>query len=155
MIAVVATPILAAILWAIARIDADTYRIPDALSLPLIALGLVVSAFHLGGLPWDSMIGAVAGYGIFAGLGAWVYRRRSVEALGLGDAKLNAAAGAWLGWPSLPWVVLLAAAGALCWVGFRRTDGETRVAFGPWLAGAIFVVWVWKNFAGPWLQMGQ
>lgn len=134
-----ATPILAAMLWAIARIDAVEFRIPDALSLPLVVLGLGLGALRVGGLPMSEMIGAVLGYGVFAGLGAWLYRRRGEEALGLGDAKLLAAGGAWLGWAALPWLVLLAAGGALVWAALR---GQRRLAFGPWLAAAFFALWV-------------
>ena len=65
------------------------------------------------------LIGGVLGFAAFF-LIAWLYRQlREREGLGLGDAKLLAGAGAWLGWAALPSVVLLAACTAL---------GVTRVA---------------------------
>lgn len=138
-----ATPILAAVLWAIARIDAATFRIPDRLSLPLIAAGLGLAALRIGGIPWEALLGAGLGYAGLAALGTWIYRRRGVEALGLGDAKLVAAGGAWLGAAALPWLILLSAGSALIWaLATRNTSGA--LAFGPWIAAAFFALWVGK-----------
>ena len=88
----------------------------------------------------DALAGAAAGYGLLAGLG-YVYRRlRGRDGLGLGDAKLLAAAGAWLGLASLPWVVLAAALlGLLLALAQRRPlQAETAVPFGPALALAFW-----------------
>ena len=69
------------------------------------------------------------------------------EGLGLGDAKLFAAAGAWVSWEGLPSVLLLAAAGALAWHlgaarwGGRRLEGR-ELPFGPYLAAALWLVWL-------------
>jgi leader peptidase (prepilin peptidase)/N-methyltransferase len=68
--------------------------------------------------------------------------------LGLGDAKLLAAAGAWLGWPALPGLVAAAAAGALAVALARAALGErlaaaTRIAFGPYLALALWLFWLY------------
>ena len=98
-------------LLALALIDLQTWLLPDALTLPLLVAGLAAAALHQPpGTPLiDALAGAAAGYGLLAGLG-YVYRRlRGRDGLGLGDAKLLAAAGAWLGLASLPWVVLAAA----------------------------------------------
>ena len=85
------------------------------------------------------MIGAGAGYGVFAIMGAAHFRATGREGLGLGDAKLLGAAGAWLGWYDLPLLVALAALGALAFAALFR---HRRVAFGPWLAGAFWALWV-------------
>jgi leader peptidase (prepilin peptidase) / N-methyltransferase len=73
------------------------------------------------------------------------YRLRGEEGLGLGDAKLFAAGGAWLGWQALPPVLLVSAASALLYVVMerviRRSD-ERRIAFGPWLSAGIWIVWL-------------
>jgi leader peptidase (prepilin peptidase)/N-methyltransferase len=74
---------------------------------------------------------------------------RGREGLGFGDAKLLAAGGAWLSWQSVPSVVLIAAVLALAVVlGIalvRRTrlSAATRVPFGPYLAAAIWLVWLY------------
>ena len=79
---------------------------------------------------------------------ASVYRRvRGREGLGLGDAKLLAAAGAWLGWQALPSVVLIAAACGLALalataLGGGKLGWTSRIAFGPHLALAFWLVWL-------------
>jgi leader peptidase (prepilin peptidase)/N-methyltransferase len=136
--------------WALvclAVIDARTFRLPDAFTLPLLALGLAVSV-ALPGRPWsDHLIGALLGWGVLRVL-AWVWRRaRGVDGIGLGDAKLLGAAGAWLGWAALPSVLLIACAFAFLWIALTVARGgrpalERRIAFGAPLCLAIWIVWL-------------
>jgi leader peptidase (prepilin peptidase) / N-methyltransferase len=92
----------------------------------------------------ESLIGAALGFAVFA-LIATMYRRwRGHDGLGLGDAKLLGAAGAWVGWTGLPSIVLIASLAALVValpmamrVAGRTTQHE--VAFGPYLAGATWI----------------
>ena len=84
-------------LAAIAAIDLKTFRIPDVLSLPLIGAGLALALAIPGVYFTDHLIGALAALTLFAGIGELYFRARNVDGLGLGDAKLYAAAGAWLG----------------------------------------------------------
>ena len=80
-------------------------------------------------------------------------RLRRREGLGLGDVKLAAAAGAWTGWQGLTDVVLLAALAALAFVlaraAMRRkaVAGTDRIAFGAFLAPALWIVWVAHQLA--------
>lgn len=135
---------LACALLAISAIDLRERRIPDLLSLPLLASGLVWSAWA-GDRPWaDHAVGAVAGFGVLAIFGALYFRWR--EGLGLGDAKLFGAAGAWLGWSALPMVLLLASLSGLLFAlltGVVRRD--QKLAFGPPLALGFWLTWI---FAG-------
>jgi leader peptidase (prepilin peptidase) / N-methyltransferase len=93
------------------------------------------------------LVGALAGFAAFAAI-AFVYRRlRRREGLGLGDAKLLAAAGAWLGWQALPGLVVIAAVCALAVALARAVTGDrlsatTRIAFGSYLALAFWLVWL-------------
>jgi leader peptidase (prepilin peptidase)/N-methyltransferase len=148
-----AAPLLAASLalaWSLvclAAIDLTAYRLPDVLTLPLLAAGLAV-AFLLPGRPiLDHLAGAIVGWSALAAL-AWAFRRwRGVEGMGLGDAKLFGAAGAWLGWAALPSVMLVSCAAAFLWVGFRvlrrgLAAGRERIAFGVPLSLAILAVWL-------------
>lgn len=138
--------VLAGILLMIAAVDALTFRIPDLLCLPLVAIGLAAGSVVQASLA-DRLIGAAAGFLVLAGL-AWAYRAvRAREGLGLGDAKLLAAGGAWVGWQGLPTILLLAAGGGFLMLAamvLRRGRGALTeaFAFGPALAGGIWVAWL-------------
>ena len=134
-----ATAMLAIALAWVCLSDLRHYRIPDRASLPLLATGLCLS-FILGvTAPSEALLGAAAGYCVFRVIGAIHFRMRGVEGLGLGDAKLLGAAGAWLGWQPLAGLVAGASLSALA---FAVITGQRRLAFGPWLAGAFWLIWV-------------
>lgn len=134
-------------LLTLALIDARHLILPDALTLPLIPAGLAVAHMTGSGLLLDHTIGAAGGLASFAGV-AWTYRQvRGREGLGLGDAKLLAGAGSWLGWQALPGVVLAAAGLALTAALVRAMAGgklaaSSRIAFGPYLALACWLSWL-------------
>jgi leader peptidase (prepilin peptidase)/N-methyltransferase len=136
--------LLGAALLRLAIIDLRTFRLPDIYTLPLILTGVTINAVIASGVPHDAVWGAMVGYSVFWGLGTWFFTRTGREGLGLGDAKLLAAAGAWVGITYLPAVLLLAAGGALTVALTTRTKTKEAIAFGPWLAGAFWVVWVAK-----------
>jgi len=136
-------------------IDLEHQILPDALTLPLTGAGLAVAWFAEPHAILDNVAGAVLGFALFY-LFAWVYRRwRGREGLGEGDAKLLAALGAWVGASGLPSVVLLASlvalAAALGARSFRwRQALQDRVPFGPALAAAGWLVWLYGPLAlGP------
>ncbi len=143
-------------LIALAVIDARHLLLPDALTLPLVPAGLAVAwAVDPAKLP-SHALGAAAGFLTLAAVGIAYRRLRGREGLGLGDAKLFAGAGAWVSWDGLPSILLLAAAGALAWhlmaarlTGDRpgvRTGGRSggrELPFGPYLAAALWLVWLY------------
>jgi len=144
------------VLLVLATIDALAFRLPDILTLPLIAAGLAVAWW----LPDHDLVGhivaALIAVLLFYAVAA-VYRGvRHQDGLGLGDVKLAGAAGAWLGWQALPYVVLLASALGLVWAGvaaIRRGRGalRERIPFGIALCFAIWVIWLYgpPEFFGP------
>ena len=120
---------------------------PDALTLPLVVAGLAAAvAFEPEGLT-DRALGAVAGYLGLRAVGLLYSALRGREGLGHGDAKLLAAAGAWIGVRALPQVVLLAALAGLCAAACMRLAGirlgaQSALPFGPFLAFATWLVWL-------------
>jgi len=129
-------------------IDQRTYLLPDAITLPLAAAGLLVAWFIDAGLIVDHIVGAVAGFLGLAVL-ARLYRAvRRREGLGGGDAKLFGALGAWVGWQGLPTVILYAAVSGLLWALAQHLRGEPlrlgrRLPFGPHLCLAGWLVWLY------------
>jgi leader peptidase (prepilin peptidase)/N-methyltransferase len=132
-------------LLALAWIDLVDMRLPDALTLPLLAVGLLVEAVTASGEIAAHVLGAIAGYAAFKGI-AIAYRAvRDRDGLGGGDAKLLAAAGAWVGWAELPDVILLAALLGIAAAVVSRGRGHATssvkaLPFGPCLAIALWVV---------------
>jgi leader peptidase (prepilin peptidase)/N-methyltransferase len=99
-----------ATLLALAIIDLDTWLLPHALTWPLLAAGVLLSAAGLtsAGSIGTALLGAGTGFGCFAAI-AWggerLFRR---EAMGFGDVWLLAGLGGWMGVQALLPVVLLA-----------------------------------------------
>jgi leader peptidase (prepilin peptidase) / N-methyltransferase len=143
----------------IALIDHRKFIIPDVLSLPAIPLGLMaaVSAFPE---DWRAVLqNHLAAAALAAGvlyLVRLAYRNmRGIEGLGLGDVKLAAASGAWLGLEPLPATLLLASGAALAAVLLRairpreeKMTPQTPVPFGSFLAPSIMIVWFARHIMG-------
>jgi leader peptidase (prepilin peptidase)/N-methyltransferase len=137
-------------LLVLAVTDLKYFRLPDFLTLPLVAAGLLVTAVLGSDSLIDSLaahaLGAVAGY-VFVRLLRFAYRAvRGREGMGLGDAKLLAAAGAWVSWQGLPSVLVIAALSALAivllWRG-PKIDPAQRVPFGVFLSLGLWITWLY------------
>lgn len=135
-------------LLALAVIDARHYLLPDFLTLPLVLAGLLVNAAldPVGLVP--AAIGAAAGFLVILAVRQAYWRWRGREGIGLGDAKLLAAAGAWVGWQGLPSVVLIGASLglALALLRFVRRGSISlvdRVPFGSLLCAGLWIVWLY------------
>jgi len=125
-------------------VDLDRFILPDVLTLPLVVIGLAVTLYLEGPIALH-MIGAVLGYTIIWGLGRFWVLRFGREGIGLGDAKLLAAGGAWVGALGLP-IILLVASGlgliiALAFGRSRYPHTEFQLPFGPLLSLGIWVAW--------------
>lgn len=143
-------------LIALAAIDLDHQILPDAITLPLIWVGLLVNLYPnptfapLG----SAVIGAVAGY-----LSLWIVFHifkllTGKEGMGYGDFKLFAAFGAWLGWQNLPLIILLASfVGAVMGVAIIALAGRDRrlpIPFGPFLCAAAWIALLWGTDITRW-----
>ena len=133
----------------LSAIDWKTFRLPDIITLPLILAGLALSWL----LDWQPAFywragAAVAGYLLVRLIDAIYHRLRGRTGIGEGDAKLLAAAGAWVGPEGLPGTLLYACAGALIFTLLRaltghETSGTLKIPFGPFLAGGLWLVWIY------------
>lgn len=157
---------LPAFLWlggvgvALAVIDLDTHRLPNALTYPSypVALVLLLIPAVVDG-SWDAYVRAVAGG---AGLGAFYLVLVLVypSGMGLGDVKLAGVLGIYLGW--LGWGVLvvggflgflLGAVSGVALMAARRAGRKTKIPFGPFmLLGALLaILWgaaLWDGYLG-------
>jgi leader peptidase (prepilin peptidase)/N-methyltransferase len=137
---------------ALSFIDLDTFRLPDVLTLPLLGIGLL-GAVLIPGNPsgWESVLSALGAGGLF-----WIIARVYPQGMGLGDVKLVAAMGAFLGFPSIFLAVFMGSfVGAfigifLLFAGRKRF--RQQIPFGPYLAlGAIFsLLWGTRIFDWYW-----
>jgi leader peptidase (prepilin peptidase) / N-methyltransferase len=145
---VLLSSVLAVALAALSAIDLHAYRLPDALTLPLTALGVAGTPLVMETSLWWQAASALLGFAVLAGVAFAYAKLRGRPGLGLGDAKLLAAAGAWLGMQALPSVLLLACGSALLGLLIRgwRTgslSATSRVPFGPFLAFGTWLVWLY------------
>lgn len=153
--ATAATVIACGFVWvslAIARIDAETFLIPDDLSLPLLWAGLALSYFGYGPALATAVMGAMVGYSSLWLVNATYKLLRKVDGMGYGDFKYLAACGAFLGAKPLALVIVAASvAGTLVAVGcalFREKSvkGTTALPFGPYLAAGACAVLLLKAY---------
>ena len=135
------------ILLGLTVIDWETGYLPDWLTSALALGGLAANLFALFTPLMDALIGAAAGVFVFWAIGAIWRRWRGVEALGLGDAKLLGALGAWMGWEALPIIVLTGSLASLAGVALSRLRGSEigagdAIPFGPGLAFGGYLVFI-------------
>lgn len=139
---------LSVCLLILATVDVVSLRLPNLVTLPLVLLGLVAAVQERTGL-LGHVAGAAAGWTAIAALAYGFRRLRGREGIGMGDAKLLAAAGAWCGWQALPFTLLLACVLAFAWVGLRLLRLEPGdplrepLPFGAPLAVAFWMVWLY------------
>jgi leader peptidase (prepilin peptidase)/N-methyltransferase len=138
----------------ITMVDSRHFIIPDVLSLPAIPMGIAASAMAVPNGDWlagvsSGLLGALTGGGAFYLLRATYFRLRNIEGLGLGDVKLAAVAGAWLGPAALAPACLAATLSAIAALLFHAAiSGRSALhprrtlPFGSFIAPAIMVFWV-------------
>jgi len=136
-------------LIALAFIDIDHQLLPDVIVLPFLWAGLLLNVSGAFTALPHAVVGAAAGY-----LSLWLVFHlfkliTGKEGMGYGDFKLLALFGAWLGWQSLPLIILLSSViGALVGIGlivFRGRDRAQPLPFGPYLAAAGWVALLWGD----------
>lgn len=133
--------VLIGALFQLARIDWATHRLPNVITLPLLAAGLAW-AFGTAEDFYLHLLGAALGYAIFWTVEVTYRLVRKRDGLGRGDAKLLAVGGAWCGAWALPAIVLAASVSALFYAIPKGAGRDTRIPFGPFLAIGIGAVWL-------------
>lgn len=129
----------------LAGLDLEHWWLPDSITYPVTAYGLIAALF----LPHLTFIESLSGAGAgAAALGAiqWGYKRfTGRDGLGGGDVKLLALIGAYLGLEALPLVLLFSAGlGSLAGIILARRSGQGRLTAVPYgvflaLAGVIYL----------------
>ena len=133
--------ILVAILVALFGIDLEHQILPNVITLPGIAIGLMFSLIASPG--WkDALVGAALGAAVLYGIAAAYYAVRREEGMGMGDVKMLAMIGAFLGWQGvLVTLVLSSFSGAaigLALIAAQRGGMKLALPFGTFLAaGAV------------------
>ncbi|WP_255532893.1 A24 family peptidase [Polynucleobacter sp. CS-Odin-A6] len=135
----------------LAYVDWRTFRLPNVITLPLIFLGIVfncVSDLSLTS-PASALLGGILGYGSLWALNAGYRLLKNRNGIGMGDAKLLAALGAWLGLHSLPTILLIASItgliGGIVWLKWNRHNVGNAFPFGPFLAFAGIIELLWPQ----------
>jgi leader peptidase (prepilin peptidase) / N-methyltransferase len=129
----------------LAWIDLRRGVIPDWLNLAIAVIGLARAVILDG---WAAALSAGC-EGIVIGAIVWLLRRlyfmfRKFQGLGLGDVKLLAASGIWIGVAGVPVQLLVASLTALAAAGVMQLAGrtmtrQTSLPFGPLLAFGLLV----------------
>lgn len=128
-------------------LDLKYLWLPDRLVVTLALAGVLIG-------PWlapqigfvDRLIGAVAGYAALEALRRVYLKFKNHEGMGQGDPKLFAALGLWLGWQSLPLLLLIASGTGLSMALAARQSSTGRMTafpFGAYLGiGSILLIWL-------------
>ncbi|SFL57887.1 prepilin peptidase [Nitrosomonas communis] len=134
---------------ALTFIDFDSQLLPDAITLPLLWMGLLFNLDNGFIEIRSAIIGTVAGYLVLWTI-YWGFKLTTgKEGMGYGDFKLLAAIGAWLGWQMLPLVILFSSfvggAISIILIITKKFQRNTTIPFGPYLAGGGLIALFWGN----------
>jgi leader peptidase (prepilin peptidase)/N-methyltransferase len=122
-------------------IDLRHHILPNVITVPGIVAGFVASVWLPPG--WQSsLLGLVVGGGSLFVIGEVYYRTRGVEGMGMGDVKMLAMIGAFLGWPLMLLTLILASFSGGIFGGLMLVSGrggmKAALPFGTFLAvGAL------------------
>jgi len=134
--------------------DFDHQILPNPVTIPGTVAGFLFSLFP-GGVTWiSSLIGLVLGWVIIVAVSRAYLRLRGVEGMGMGDAKMMALVGAFLGWPSV-FLVLVTGSfiGSLAGVYLLATGRgglQAKLPFGTFLGIAGLAALFWGDTVIGW-----
>ncbi len=136
-----------AALIVIAFVDLDHQIIPDVLSIPGMAAGVLFAMASPTLSVTNSLLGLTVGAGSLLAVAVGYRAATGREGMGGGDVKLLGMIGAFLGWHSILFTLLFASfAGSAVGVYTmirQRADAKLAIPFGPFLAfGALTYLFV-------------
>ena len=126
-------------------IDINEMILPDILTIPLLWIGLLININGYFVKLDDAVIGAFMGYAILWSI-FWLFKLITGKiGMGYGDFKYMSALGAWLGWQSIPSILLIASILGITFgiVASRKSSKKSlQFPFGPFLsiAGGILII---------------
>ncbi|MFA6037769.1 MAG: A24 family peptidase [Legionellales bacterium] len=129
-------------LIALTFIDIDEQILPDSITLSLLWIGLALNSFNVLATPLEAIWGAIIGFSALWLINYLYSLFRKRDGIGMGDQKLLAAIGAWLGASALAPVIMIASLLglliALILMMLKRLDYNAPIPFGPFLALAAW-----------------
>ena len=135
------------IIIALTFIDLDYQLLPDNLTLLLVWVGLFLSIFSVFTNSHNAIIGAMAGYLVFAIVQWFFHLLTGKVGMGQGDYKFLAGLGAYLGWQQLPVIILMASIIGIIFgvthMAIKREFKSIPLPFGPYLAVAGWISLMW------------
>ena len=144
------TGVMLCFLWlsliALAFIDFEHLLLPDAITIPLILIGLTLNLFD--GLTSfsNSVTGALLGYLLLFAIAVPFGLVIKKKSMGNGDFKLFAAIGAWFGFASLPVILLLSSFCSIIIYLLLSNDQKNKyIPYGTAIAIATFTFWVFQK----------
>jgi leader peptidase (prepilin peptidase)/N-methyltransferase len=163
--------VLCFLLLGLLCMDAETFRLPDTFTLPGIVLGIAQSWLPGGGLvpaldlarsapfacpAWSPLVSSIAGAGLAGGvlyaIRALYFALRRREGMGMGDVKLAAMLGAWMGVSGAALSLMLGILAAAVWsasrmrIGPGRNGWQARLPLGAFLcAGGLGTLFAGEN----------
>lgn len=145
---------------ALAMIDFEHFLLPDVITWPGMAIGLLV-------LPWlgwhshrEAFFGAALGAGILLAVAWGWYLLKGVEGMGMGDVKMLGMIGAFLGWQSVISTLFVASfIGSVVGLALMipgRFSMKSRLPFGVFLAiGALLTLFFGPQMVDLYDQLGR
>lgn len=140
-------------------IDLAHQIIPDEISLPGIVIGFLFSLVLPWQVWWSSLLGIILGGGSLLLVAYAYYWLTGNDGMGGGDIKLLAMMGAFLGWKSVPFIILASSlVGSVAGISimlFQRKDSKLAIPFGPYLAaGAVLYIFYGRQLIQWYLHLG-
>ena len=135
--------------------DLEHYIIPNAVTYSLSALAIIVSLLHIHPLLPNDLLSCLIG-GIIPGLLLYLTSKiylwiRKKEGMGMGDVKMIAMIGFWMGLPTTIIIIILSSIlGSLVGIGlilFKKMDRDKLIPYGSFLSLTTILLWIYNIFS--------